>query len=378
MVKMLAVLVAFVALSARGASAQTIRRSGGKIRATFSLSASSPAYPAFAACNASALYEAECKPKAATCEETHPVKTKHGIGNSLQTSYKKAVLAAFGNGCAPEFEETMGGFKLQEWVEVPARVPTELHKHTCTTWAITQPRANLRALVDTARGDGKVPILAIHVRTGWVDAIARQADVWDNLKCDGEPAELRRRLSSVDAGMMVNSRAGGAGEETPLNELAARVIRDADRAWGVGGWDAYVASDAPGVRRWLGEKLRAEGVRAVRHLNGTIGHNYWATGAPRGRGFGGEDAQALADLILLSEADVIVHYRSDFPQSAADRSFCPGLRLVVGGHPRHALQAISRVSSGADIASIPEAWNCAARGATTLRQCQCMYKGAYA
>ena len=121
-----------------------------------------------------------------------------------------------------------------------------------------------------------------------------------------------------------------------LSEVTVRVARDADRAYGARGWDLYVASDAPGVRRWVTEKLQGR-ARNIRHLNGTIGHNYFqGQGGAASQG-GDAHVQALADLILLSEAHVVAYYDSKFPVIAAERTFCPGLRLPVKGYPRHAV-----------------------------------------
>jgi len=348
-------------------------------------------YPAHEACDAAAKYEELCAPVDATCDEVTPVRTKHGLGNSLQTAYFRAAKAAFEKGCTVAVSEDRAGFRLQDWVEKPARVPTRLERDGCVTWPLTQPGPELAAYVATARGDRSRPTVAIHVRTGWVDTV-RQAAAWRRLKCPApDKRELRRRLAAggraaVDAGTMVVSKDGGRDGKTKnhLAKVAARVADDADAAYGARGWDLYVCADAPGVRAWVARALGAR-AREVRMLNGTIGHNYWAAGGgPGGARDSAADVEALADLILLGEADVVVHYRSNFPESAANRNLCGGLRLAIGGHPRHALASISHAleqgkTDLADASLLPsDTWPCTDLGATTVQQCACMYQAAYA
>jgi len=338
-------------------------------------------YPPREPCNASALWEARCAPVDAKCEEERTVNTKHGIGNALMTTYRAAAKEVLEKGCTPVLKEGTGAFHLQDFVHKPARVPANIQSGSCITWALTQPRANLQAVVDSARGDGAVPTVAIHVRTGYVDVIARPREkvVWDRLECpaddgrgplDGHDELRRRRLAAVDAGALVATPAAA------LSEVTVRVARDADRAYGARGWDLYVASDAPGVRRWVTEKLQGR-ARNIRHLNGTIGHNYFqGQGGAASQG-GDAHVQALADLILLSEAHVVAYYDSKFPVIAAERTFCPGLRLPVKGYPRHALATIIKTKDSDDLAKVDNAWRCRDLGAKTVKECQCLYKTAY-
>ena len=140
-------------------------------------------------------------------------------------------------GCTPVFKEGTGAFHLQDFVHKPARVPANIQSGSCITWALTQPRANLQAVVDSARGDGAVPTVAIHVRTGYVDVIARPREkvVWDRLECpaddgrgplDGHDELRRRRLAAVDAGALVATPAGRrGGNQTVAFEMHVLVER---------------------------------------------------------------------------------------------------------------------------------------------------------
>ena len=210
----------------------------------------------------------------------------------------------------------------------------------------------------------------VHVRTGWVDAThaAREGRSWDALRCAAAGGDGPRDWTALGEGA---GRLVVAADGATLAAVAARVAADADRAYGARGWDLYVASDAPGAKAWVRAAIGGR-ARRVLALDGAVGHNHLAGGDGSGA-----DVNSLADLVLLGDADVLVHFSSKFPNSAYNRNFCPGLRLEVAGYPRHDLAAVSEKLAAGD-ADVDDAWRCAQLGAATVQECACMYRAAYA
>lgn len=54
---------------------------------------------------------------------------------------------------------------------------------------------------------------------------------------------------------------------------------------------------------------------------------------------------AISDLLLLSDSDMLVYLSSKFPKVAGQRAVCPQRRHELKGHPRHALAKMSKLLS---------------------------------
>lgn len=325
-------------------------------------------------CDAVARYEEICRPTAPSCVEEHlDNPSTHGIGNALMISYSRMASESFSRGCVPRFNEpaTYGVeqvFKLQKWMQEPTTIPTEMSQKGCVTWPLTQPGPMLEEVVQSGRGDGRTPTVGLHVRTGWVDSITERngkRDLWDSLTCE--------ETSLNDAGQMVRD-----AKDVPLVTLLEDAVTKADSTFGVNAWDLFVSSDAPGVKIWVAARLR-ERVRSVRHLNGEVGHN-WVKGE-----ISRDDVSlsALAELVLLSEADLLFHFGSKYPTSAFQRTLCQKEHVEFSGMPRHHLADMTAAlrSNEQNVSHISRNINvvhpCHSVGASTVLACACMFKQSY-
>lgn len=305
-------------------------------------------WPDWTPCNSTQKFWETCDPMPATCSFTHPDRqfSSHGLGNALLVSYSRKAAAIFAErGCAPVFDEhpqdkvkTFGSlddgsmFALQHHVEVAPLVPRVLTS-PCTLFAITQPKPRAREAMRRARPQGEEtcaaprPRVAVYVRTGWADAAA----AWHAVDCGGfEHLNQTGRVFGRD------ERFG-----MTLEEVADAAAAAGDGAFGAGAWELFVASDAPGVKRFVAERLRARSADVLL-VEGEIGHNN-----PKASNFRTADANresatnAVADLLLLAESDLVIAWSSKFPRAAEGRGgLCPRRQLDTKGKPRHQLQRL--------------------------------------
>ena len=172
------------------------------------------------------------------------------------------------------------------------------------------------------------PLVVIHLRTGWSDEMQRQSSAWEALDC-GDEEQL-----PID---MVPHAINSINLEAILLDTA----HYSDEIFGPGRWRLYFASDAPGLRRYVHHVLSSRAA-GIAWNTGPIGHNSLGGSLVDERR--GEDLRrdmavsAMSDLIIMSEADLLVSLPSRFPGAAKLRSMCPYQRTVdVPGMPREAL-----------------------------------------
>ena len=134
----------------------------------------------------------------------------------------------------------------------------------------------------------------------------------------------------------------------PLNSLIDAIGLAADSAFGERGWQLFIASDAPAVKRHVAHRLGPRTATGATMVTvGRIGHNYARGKMKRSAEENMEiSVNALADLILLSEAALLVQSSSKFPDAAHARAQCDQRRVKLPGFPRHALADITQIVSG--------------------------------
>ncbi|KAL7529052.1 hypothetical protein ACHAWF_004603 [Thalassiosira exigua] len=299
-------------------------------------------WPHWTPCDPSIAFERRCRPEPTTCHKNVTVTSTHGIGNALITTYRQPAADVFAKGCAPRLVDDFKSFKLLFRLLDYFREPNGTlgtQDESCVLHAITQPGERLaRVLEDFAsdRGwDAAVPLVGVHVRTGWADELSRRSAAWDAL---GDCAEYRGSygIDGVEA----------AGEAVlGLVDLVNRTKHAADSAFGAGKWRAFVASDAPAAKVYASTVLSNDGGGTAMYFEGKVGHNNDQNSRHR-RGIHDEISMtSMADLMMLSTASIVVMLSSEFPEAAVRRSVCTvrKLKYKVRPYPRHRLWDIGTV-----------------------------------
>ena len=106
------------------------------------------------------------------------------------------------------------------------------------------------------------PLVAMHVRTGWADVV----DNWDFLDCSEH-----RHLNTT--GELVRDRFNST-----LDTLLDKLVHAANTAFGQGSWDLFVASDAPGVKRWVRDTVK--GCAATSRHSAEVRNSHHSVGSP--------------------------------------------------------------------------------------------------
>jgi hypothetical protein len=202
----------------------------------------------------------------------------------------------------------------------------------CILFSITQPKEMVASKVQhiasqlrEGHNEIRFPLVALHFRTGWSDEMQRNFKGWDAL---GSCADYREQF-----GVMAPQKAMA---EVDLQGVLMDVAVAADKAFGPKKWRLYVASDAPAVRTFARHMLESRTAGPVVWVEGPIGHNM-------GGSFVANNvnleiaANAFVDILIMSEADMLVTLPSKFPKAANTRSMCPQRYLELAGHPRHTL-----------------------------------------
>jgi len=266
------------------------------------------------ACDPDLEFERQCKPVAPECTMTVVDESvTHGLGNMLLHVYVQKSLLAFEKGCSAVFKEQPGPnqktpFKMSDHFQVAERVPTVLSPK-CIAYAITQPKAKVRKLLETAKAssDPTLPLVAMAVRTGWLEDMS---PAWPSLECSAYT------FPGAAANVVQHEGFG-------FSSLLQSTAKAADSAFGR--WNGMVTSDSYGAKAFGLETLGKRGQGVVDYF-GALGHSN-----PSGRRVRATDAEeqialartAVVDLVLLSEASILVFFPSKFPKAAALRSMCP-------------------------------------------------------
>lgn len=315
-------------------------------------------WPDWSTCKAATAFQSNCDPRPATCQAvSEDIGNNHGIGNALIVSFLKAAkaLQAANPDCAPILEDinirtksrrrtnnTSSNnnnnefeFHLLDFVQEPSVATKPDDK--CLMYSITQPREAVANKVRglSARflegGAADLPLVALQIRTGWSDETRSNVAGWDALGSCGEYKEQfknrnHRAVSEVDVEAMI------------LDTAAA-----ADRAFGANQWKVYVASDAPGIRQFVKQRMEARAAGPILWVEGTIGHNAFGGNAMSKDEKIDTSVNAFVDVLMMSQAKMLVCTSSKFPAAANMRSMCPQRYLVLRGHPRHDLAKAGRL-----------------------------------
>ena len=326
-------------------------------------------------CDNESSFRKECNPKPATCFETKNVSSSHGIGNAIMVIFSKAARdvynnAAFNNSCAPVLR-TNNNTRYLNYNEIP-NITVAGNKNDCIVYAITQPRGIVQTKVDeillqsssssssssSSQLPEVLPLVALHVRTGWADELARRKWAWDGLNdthvCNDPDVmeyvamegggERKSKSVTADPYSMAVTDEDFLLQEHILDPLRAK----ANKKFGKNQWRLFVASDAPGIKDYTANYLKDDVyANKVLMTTGTIGHNHdgYKIRSP-------EDSEAInvnayVDLIVMSEASLFAYLPSKFPVVAAMRAQCDQEVMKPGGgiHPRHALSDIGGIAT---------------------------------
>ena len=152
-------------------------------------------------CDNEKKYIENCNPTPTNCtKQITKVFSTHGIGNALMISYYKDASPVFESECIPILNDANegrenGAFKLLDYVQVPNEYvctktdvgraeqqcrSSTIHKK-CVIYSISQPLPAVQKTIDTILlpEQQHLPLVAIHVRTGWADEMAVRKHVWD-------------------------------------------------------------------------------------------------------------------------------------------------------------------------------------------------------
>ena len=261
---------------------------------------------------------------------------------SLVTAAKK--LLAEKPDCAP----VVSYGHLLDYVQEPQITIQHWEDRKCIIYSITQPKEAVATKISAIKAqyinhhhqrkieenqisqEGQqqklLPLVAIQIRTGWGDEKHRNMRAWDAL---GDCSEYREQFKNLH---------NEAISEINLQKMILDTALAADRAFGKKQWRAYIASDAPGIRLYakhLLESRLAEG--NIQWVSGTIGHNTSPGASATTEEKIDVSVNALVDIIMMSEANMLVSINSKFPKAANMRSMCTQRFVELRGHPRHGL-----------------------------------------
>ena len=110
----------------------------------------------------------------------------------------------------------------------------------------------------------------------------------------------------------------------------------ADKMFGPWNWRLYVASDAPGVRRYAQHLLQAHTPKNVWN-KGIVGHNYMGGQTTTLEEKIETSIGAFADVLIMIQSDLLVSLSSKFPKAGEMIGMCPQRAIHFPGHPRHDL-----------------------------------------
>jgi hypothetical protein len=152
------------------------------------------------------------------------------------------------------------------------------------------------------------------------------------------------------AGLAIRDKRDGFS----LRPYVANALAAADEAFGEHSYAVFVASDAPAVKYYVRELSAASGSRAkvVFHEMKT-GHNAGRFSPPSVEARSTMDEylevqrSTAVDLILLSEATLLVSMTSKFTEAAHLRDQCGQRHIKVQAYPRHGLAEVGAMLDAA-------------------------------
>jgi len=296
-------------------------------------------------CDSQTKFIENCNPQPTNCTETINTNWPRGIGNALMIRYSNDAKSVFAKNCRPIIRDVTP-FKLLNYVRVPEYAVSAQSKK-CIIHALTQPLPNVQTKIDQIlRPDQQhLPLVAVHVRTGWADELMLRRDVWDKFSTSV--------CSHNDVAQYLSDPLGHAIYDTKLPEfnldgMLDQLSEKANAKYGRQQWRFFVASDAPAVKQYASDYLKGNyvGDEALM-IHGLVSHNYPGRGSiPRSATDTEEiNTNSFVDLIILSESSMLGYISSKYPRVAALRSQCPqDIVFTSNAHPRHDLVLVADVA----------------------------------
>jgi len=300
-----------------------------------------------------------CNPQPTSCNKTLARQfSSHGIGNALMTRYSKEAESVIeSTGCTPILDDIQGNkgyFRLLDYVEIPHGIPQLPPGHTnvdqqfhkkCIVHALTQPLPRIQQKLDEVllKQQQDLPLVALHMRTGWADETARRKKFWDKFT----PQVCSKAFSTqskIDPPTIYDTGSPSFDLDIFLNRLRDQ----ANTLYGKNQWRFFVASDSPYMKEYTSNYLKDSyaGEKALM-THGLIWHNFNGAFDRTPEENQQINENLMVDLIALSEASFLAHFPSKFPGSAAIRSMCLEKTLTPeasGFHPRHDLASLGGVA----------------------------------
>ena len=339
-------------------------------------------------CDNEKKYIENCNPTPTNCtKQITKVFSTHGIGNALMISYYKDASPVFESECIPILNDANegrenGAFKLLDYVQVPNEYvctktdvgtaeqqckSSTIHKK-CVIYSISQPLPAVQKTIDTILlpEQQHLPLVAIHVRTGWADEMAVRKHVWDRFVntssvCSHE--DVINYVHGDDGSGSSNNQTddhdddvadslgkaiydtGASGIDFSLDGFLDSVRDKANANYGIKQWRLFVASDAPAVKRYASNYLRGNYIgNEALMTKGFIVHNHNGASRRSHEENVRTNINLFADLIIMSESSLFGYTSSKYPGVAALRSQCNQETIQPRGHPRHDLAIVARIA----------------------------------
>ena len=346
-------------------------------------------------CDNDISFREKCDLQQANCIKHVNASSTHGIGNAIICSFERTAEEVFNannnhnltaqknnnQNCAPAIHSTSirnNEFDFLKYNRIPNVTTTN---HLCTVYAITQPKEivqtkinELMALLDddddgddkednevSLEDDPELPLVAIHIRTGWADEMARNSDsTWNSL----EFLDLCRKYNTNQNNSQNNNnnllynleddndpyqydKAVTTETRSLVDDMLVPLRTRANTKFGKKKWRLYVASDAPGIKLVIANYLSGEYYKNALMTTGSIGHNHDGVTSRTTKENEEVETNVFVDLIMMSESSLFTFIGSKFPQVAAKRSMCEQEILPAGGSgmPRHTLVGLRNVLS---------------------------------
>jgi len=240
---------------------------------------------------------------------------------------------------------------------VPSSASASRHSYGCNTFALTQPLPHivdhLTALeaprqsraMDANGGSGTgggvdtessfsststrtVPVIGLHLRTGWADCMLTQAKHFQELEC-GAYHDKYATATATAVGFEDEN-----ADWVDLDAILTTLANVADSAFEGREWDLFLATDSPKVQTYVEATIASRARKVIMDRSDIPGghsnayklepdpdHPYNMTSILLSD-FG---SKAVADLLGLSECDMLFYLMSSFSGMAARRtSFCEG------------------------------------------------------
>jgi hypothetical protein len=314
-------------------------------------------WPNWTPCNQMNAYHAYCSPRKPQCNSSVHVTegVTHGLGNNFM-SLRSLAGDVYAKGCTMQFkinqEHVAGQYRTTDFIHSLDEIPNApqmlaFGENGCVLFALLQSGPELSAVVATALSTGgspDLPLVALHLRTGWADAaheLSGESQVGPGKVLNPCARDFKSRFSNATAdafGLIANV----SQDMLPtLPEILAALAHAADASFGRHQWRFFAASDAPAVTHFAVARMAEQhGAAASFSVPGPAGHTAIRFGNdPRNDP---DHARAvtiagLADLFILSGADMFLNNQySRYSMAAHLRATCPQrylpLRGRIAGH----------------------------------------------